>query len=142
MVLNISTNLEKEMGRILTLIIMFLIIALNTSYVSAQGIVAKGFKGGINLANVSSDDVDDPSSKLGFAIGGFITFNLMEQILLRPEIYYTSTGFKSTSKESESDTDYEYSYTTNYSVTLNYLKIPVLGVFALNKNFNIFAVHI
>jgi hypothetical protein len=127
------------MKRVMTVTVTLLIVAFFVTYVSAQGIVAKGFKGGLNLANVSGDDVEDTDSRLGFAIGGFVTYSVNKQFSLQPEIYYTSKGFKLKEKGSESDVDYEVSYSMEGSISLNYLEIPVLGVFAVNKNINLFA---
>ena len=65
--------------------------------------------------------------------------DLNGQFFLRPEIYYTSKGFAMSMEESESTGDYEISYSGESSITLNYLEVPVLGVFAVTKNFNLFA---
>ena len=124
------------MKKILVLNIVLLIIAISLNYVSAQGI---GFKGGLNLANVSGDDIDDTELRYGFAIGGFLVMDLNGQFFLRPEIYYTSKGFAMSMEESESTGDYEISYSGESSISLNYLEVPVLGVFAVTKNFNLFA---
>lgn len=106
---------------------------------SAQGIVAKGFKGGLNLANVRGEGFEDADSRVGFAIGGFVTYSVNKQFSLRPEIYYTTKGCKLKVKGSESDVDSEISYSIAGSFSLNYLEIPALGVFAVNKNINLFA---
>ena len=124
------------MNKILVFNIILLAIALNVNNISAQNI---GFKGGLNLANVSGDDVEDTELRYGFAIGGFLVMDLNGQFFLRPEIYYTSKGFAMSMEESESTGDYEISYSGESSITLNYLEVPVLGVFAVTKNFNLFA---
>ena len=127
------------MKSVMIVTVTLLIVAFFVTYVSAQGIVAKGFKGGLNLANVRGENFEDADSRLGFAIGGFVTYSLNEQFSLRPEIYYTAKGCKLKAKGSESDVDYEVSYSMEGSVSLNYLEIPVFGVFAVNKNINLFA---
>ena len=124
------------MKKILVLNIVLLIIAISLNNVSAQKI---GFKGGLNLANVSGDDIDDTELRNGFAIGGFLVMDLNGQFFIRPEIYYTSKGFAMSMEESESTGDYEISYSGESSISLNYLEVPVLGVFAVTKNFNLFA---
>jgi len=106
---------------------------------SAQGISAKGFTGGLNLANARGDDVEDAKTRMGFAIGGFVSYQVNERFALRPEIHYTSKGVKMDEKGSEADTDYEVNYSMKASVSLNYLEIPALGVYSLNKNLNLFA---
>ena len=127
--------MKKVMILTLTLL-SFVFIVINAS---AQGIVAKGFKGGINLANISGDAFEDTDLKTGFAIGGFFTYSVNDQLSLQPEIYYTSKGFKFNEKEYDSDVDYEISASYDGSASLNYIEIPVLGVFAVNKNINVFA---
>lgn len=124
------------MKKILVFNIILLVIALNDNYVSAQGI---GFKGGLNLANVSSDDIDDTDLRFGFAIGGFLSIGLNEQFFFRPEIYYSSKGFKLNMEQSESSANHEISFSGETTVSLNYIEVPVLGVFAVTKNINLFA---
>lgn len=129
------------MKRVMILSVTLFIVAFFVSSASAQGIVAKGLKGGINLANVRGEDFEDEDTeiRLGFAIGGFLTYRVNEHLAFQPEIYYTSKGFKLKAKGSESDVDYEVSYSMEGSFSLSYLEIPVLGVFAVNKNINLFA---
>lgn len=127
------------MKRAIILTVTLLIVTFFVTYVSAQGIVAKGFKGGLNLANVRGEDLEDADSRLGFAIGGFVTYSVNERFSLRPEIYYTTKGCKLKLKGSESDVDYEVSYSIQASFSQNYLEVPVLGVLALHKNINLFA---
>lgn len=93
-----------------------------------KGLSAKGFKVGLNLANVSGSDVDalleavtdetglnaDKKMLMGFAFGGFLTFNLSPTIALQPEVLYSMKGFKVTVEGVDVD------------MTLNYLEIPVL----------------
>ena len=119
--------------------LVLLLTAFFISTVSAQGIVAKGLKAGLNMANFSGDDVEDSKMKMGMVIGGFITYSVNEQLSLQPEIYYAMKGAKIDEEYSETDTDYRYSETTEGTVSLNYLEIPVLGVFSLNENLKLLA---
>ena len=92
-----------------------MLIALS---VSAQnegvGLTAKGFKVGLNMANVSGDDVSGTDTKVGFAFGGFFTYNFSPTFALQPEFLYTMKGF--TVSELGIDIDFK----------ANYLEIPVL----------------
>jgi len=112
---------------------MFLFITLHLNFVFGQGI-----KGGLHLANASGDEAEDAESRIGFAIGGFLTLSLSDQFSLRPEVYYSSKGLKIKVEESESSNDYEYSFSGESTLFLNYVDIPILGVFAVSKNFNLF----
>lgn len=127
------------MKQVLISIMALLIIAFSISHTSAQGITAIGLKGGLNLANISGEDADDTNFRIGFAIGGFVTYSLNEQLALQPEIYFTSKGFKTEEEESNSYSGYRYSISSESSVSLNYLEIPVLGVFSVNQNIRLLA---
>ncbi len=116
------------------LVILF-ILSPSMNHVSAQKI---GIKGGLNLANVRGDAVEDKELKLGFTIGGFVMIDLSEQFFVRPEIFYSSKGFTNKITESESNADYELSYSGESSLSLNYLEIPVQLVFALTKSINFY----
>ncbi len=90
-----------------------------------------GIIGGLNLANFSGDDAEDSKSKTGFAAGGFVTFNLSEKFAIQPEVLYSTKG----SKYESSDLGFQVKATTS----LNYIDIPVLGVFSPVNNIKFFA---
>jgi hypothetical protein len=71
-----------------------------------------GFKAGLNLANVTGDDVGDTSNKSGLAAGGFMSYSITEIFAIQPELLFTMKGTKA------SDEDVSWS--------INYLEIPVL----------------
>ena len=127
------------MNRVSILSMTLLFTAFLVSHTFAQGSVAIGMKGGLNLANISGKDVKNTDFRIGFAVGGFLTFNLNEQLAFQPEVYYTSKGYQAEIKGSDSGTNYRYSYSGNSSFALNYLEIPVLGVFSVNQNMKLFA---
>ncbi|HEX9972871.1 MAG TPA: porin family protein, partial [bacterium] len=90
-----------------------------------------GIIGGMNLANFSGDEAKDSKSKTGFAAGGFVTFNLSEKLAIQPEILYSTKG----AKYEDSQAGMKIKATTS----LNYLDIPVLGVFSPVNNIKLFA---
>lgn len=58
-----------------------------------------GILAGINLANMSGDDVEDqfgmaPENKMGLAAGGFMLYNFSDNLAFRPEILYSQLGAK------------------------------------------------
>ncbi|MBI9071662.1 MAG: PorT family protein [Melioribacteraceae bacterium] len=118
---------------------MLLLITLNLSPLYAQNNVTFGFNGGVNLANVSGDDVDDADSKYGFSAGAFLNVKLSRVFSLRPEIYYASKGFSLEENEYYADADYSYDLSAESEISLNYLEVPILGVISINKNMNLFA---
>ena len=77
-----------------------------------------GIKGGLNLSTLTGDDVEDAKTKLGFAFGGFYTYQLNEQFAFQPEIFFTMKG----AKFEDEIMGYDYEE-TDY---LNYIEVPML----------------
>ena len=98
-----------------------------------KGLTAKGFKAGVNLANIAGSDVDpfmdaltdligaNASNEmlLGFAFGGFLTYNFSPSFALQPEVLYSMKGFTISVEGEEVD------------MKMNYLEIPLLFKFIL-----------
>jgi hypothetical protein len=102
-----------------TLFAIVLVLALFSS-VSAQGLSGYGFKVGLNMANLSGDDViEGTNSKIGSCLGGFVTYSLNEMIALQPEVLYTMKG--ATWEEEV------FGETLEITWTLDYLEIPILA---------------
>jgi len=82
--------------------------------------ITVGVKGGLNVADVSTDVADiqelDTSSKTGFVGGAYANFGLGGVFAIQPEVLYSQKGFKAT----ESGSPLEASFKTNY------FEIPVL----------------
>ncbi|MGC9336554.1 MAG: hypothetical protein ACP5EQ_00365 [Candidatus Cloacimonadia bacterium] len=53
--------------------IIMIAVVFCASLATAQGITGYGSKGGLNIANLTGDDVDDTDPRMGLAIGGFLT---------------------------------------------------------------------
>ena len=98
------------------LCVVLLVIFASTCFAGEMG--AKGAKLGLNFANISGDDAEYNSSLMGFAIGGFITYNLNDKMSIQPELYYTMKGYKI-------EMDF-FGLNLDFDVNLNYLEIPVL----------------
>lgn len=90
-----------------------------------QGISEKGVIGGINYASFGGPDADDgdmdPKRLLRYAVGGFATFNLNGNLIIRPEVHYSMKGVKYEESEDGMELLAE--------MRMNYLDIPVLFVF-------------
>ena len=130
------------MKKVMILTLILVIVALFASYVSAQQLVSKGIKGGINLANVKENEFEDiePKMLVGFSVGGYITNRLSDRFFLQLEAYYSSKGFRLEHDESYTDAfGNSMKSTMDGTTTLKYFEIPVLGVFTVTKNLNIFA---
>lgn len=82
-----------------------------------------GLKAGLNIANLSGDDVESPDSKTGFAFGGFLMYQFSPMFAIQPEAYYTMKG--ATDKMDFEGTTVDLTY------TLDYIEIPVLFKFLI-----------
>ena len=110
---------------ILMIIISFAFIGI----LPAEGI-GFGVKGGLNLANITGDDVDDAKIKLGMTVGGFATYPLGDKLVIRPEVTFTQKGYRM----EESEEGYDYKGT----VKMNWLDIPILAVFEFAEGIKAF----
>ena len=110
---------------ILMIIISFAFIGI----LPAEGI-GFGVKGGLNLANITGDDVDDAKIKLGMTVGGFATYPLGDKLVIRPEVTFTQKGYRM----EESEEGYDYKGT----VKMNWLDIPILAVFEVAEGIKAF----
>lgn len=93
-----------------------------------------GIKGGINIADFIGDDSEGTDPKIGFNVGGYLTFDLTESITIQPELLINSVG----SKYSESGTDPDLgNYSIDGSFQLTYLTFPVMFIVHLNDQINL-----
>ncbi len=106
-------------------LVALLALGLVGSLAYGQGLTGKGIKVGLNLANVSGDDIEDNKMQLGFAFGAFITYSFNEMFAIQPEVLYSMKGFKIESDEEYGGVTASYEQKNH----LNYLEIPVLFKF-------------
>jgi len=111
------------------LLLLALLLTVS-SLVFAQGIVAKGFKGGLNITNFSGNDVPNEfESKLGFTIGGFVTYKVNPTLSFQPEFLFTTKGAKIE--------ETYYGETATYSENLSYIEVPLLAKINLTNTGNV-----
>lgn len=84
-----------------------------------------GVRAGLNMANVSGDDVDDSDPRMGAVIGGFVNFALTEKISIQPELQYSMQGATLKLGDLESD------------LTLDYLNVPVLAGYSIMEGLSV-----
>jgi len=98
----------------------FLRMALPLALLIAAPLQAQttlGVKGGINVANISTDVEDFPDvidSKTGFVGGAFVTLGLGSLFAVQPELLYSQKGFKASEG------------ILSAQLGTNYIEIPVL----------------
>jgi hypothetical protein len=102
--------------------IVVLALALLLSGAAFSEGMTLGFTGGLNLANVTGDAVEDNEIKLCFGGGAFLNIPLSELFSFQPELLYMMKGVKfgdNTSPDSD------------VGVRLSYIDIPLLAKFSI-----------
>lgn len=102
------------------LIILTIIFTVNMSAQYSR--LTLGIKGGVNASNSSWDrDGVDKNAKIGFTIGSFVEYNLLEGFYLQSGLYFTTKGAKYKGTEN----------TTNWNQTINqmYIQMPFTGAY-------------
>jgi hypothetical protein len=109
-----------KMKKLITTIFAIVLAFVLSSSVAAQGLIGFGLKGGLNIANLSGDDViEGTNSKMGFCTGGFVTYSINEIFSIQPEVLITMKG---AGWEEE-----VFGETLEVTWTLDYLEIPILA---------------
>ncbi|MGM0441874.1 MAG: porin family protein [Elusimicrobiota bacterium] len=82
-----------------------------------------GVKGGINITNVTGDDVenDNTDSKIGVCLGGYADIGINNQFSIQPELLYSQKGY------SDPDSD---SY-----IAFDYIEVPMLAKVSVDSLF-------
>jgi hypothetical protein len=90
-----------------------------------------GIKGGLNVSNFITDDVNDKNARAGFHIGVYGQLFSSNAFAVQPEVNYATKGNRVTFNEGIIDQENKFN--------LNYIDIPVLAVFKLGKSVEIHA---
>jgi hypothetical protein len=114
----------KNLSKILFLSLILSSFSLYTFGQNSQF----GFKGGLNLSNMTVEGNDDSNLKAGFHAGVFNKIGITESFSIQPELLYSSKGFKLNYDESAiADGETQFN--------LNYIDVPVKLVFNLSRDF-------
>jgi Outer membrane protein beta-barrel domain len=90
-----------------------------------------GFKGGVNFANLYTQDVESNNVLIGFNAGLFAKLPITSFLAIQPELLYSTKGAKLTYNN--------YFVNGSAKFNLNYIELPVLLVINLTNNFNVHA---
>jgi len=93
-----------------------LVFVAFTSFSLAQ--MQIGPKAGLNISNITGDDIENADSKTGFAGGVFFMYKFSNMFAIQPEAYYTMKG--ATQKETFEGETIDFTY------SLNYIEVPLL----------------
>jgi hypothetical protein len=88
-----------------------------------------GIKGGVNISNMFTEEVDDKNTVIGFNTGLFFKLPLTPNFSFQPELLYTTKG-----------AELNYSSTLisgSATFSLGYIEMPLLAVINLTENVNI-----
>jgi len=92
-----------------------MVLVLMSGTVFAGGLTF-GFKGGINLANVTGDDVENNETKLCFGGGAFLNIPAIGLLSVQPELLFMMKGMEFTSGSFD-----------DAGVRMSYIDIPILA---------------
>lgn len=122
----------------LTVIAFILFIGVIRS--QAQVTVSPGFRGGLNISDLSNMP-GNTSSKSDFYIGGLVAIKFNKYFTLQPELNYSRQGtdfrFSSLAFENPGDPNF---YSRNTKAEINYLTLGAVGKFHFKgKGFHLLA---
>jgi hypothetical protein len=129
---NVTTK-KTEMEKLKQIVAIVLLIGL-VQFSFAQttnegGNFRFGVKGGVNLSNLDTQNVESNNSLTGFNLGIFGKIPITESLAIQPELLYTTKGAKLTYNN--------YFVNGPAEFNLNYIELPVLLVINITPNFNI-----
>ena len=90
-----------------------------------------GIKGGLNVSNFITDEVNDKNARTGFHVGVYGQLFNSDAFAVQPEVNYSTKGNRVTFHEGIIDQENKFN--------LNYIDVPVLAVFKLGKSVEIHA---
>ena len=109
-----------------TFILSILAVSVNAQYL--------GIKGGLNLSNLHLDNVDSENMRVGYHFGAYFNLPISDAFAFQPEVLYSTKG-------SKAEYDYDFgifgNIKGNTQIKLDYIDIPLLGVFRVGDNFEL-----
>lgn len=126
-----------------------LIVALASAAGAQEGmqgnLTGMGLKAGVNFGSFIGSDAGSPNTRTGFTGGGFLTYTIVQQLSIQPELYYTMKGgkrFPNTIDQENWDLNYleiplllKFNFPTEGMVKPNIFAGPQLG-FPLSASYN------
>jgi hypothetical protein len=97
-----------------TSVVFGLVILTIGAQVAMCGEISVGITGGLNIATVRGDDVENWDSRTAAFFGGFVEYPFTPVVSIQPELLYTMKGASQTDDGDKA------------TAKLNYVEIPVL----------------
>ena len=109
-------------------------LSLTTMYAQSDDSTTQfGVKGGVNLSNITGDDIGDLDSRTSFHLGLFLEIPISERFSFQPEVLYSGQGFTAISRGQSNIFDVD----DNVEYQLNYIQVPLMAKFYLVKGLHI-----
>lgn len=108
---------------------IILFIPFFFSFIISHAQIQFGLKGGLNLASVRYIYTDNSKARAGWNAGGLAEIPIQDNLLVRPELLYSSKGFGFSARGTSSAG----------SVRLNYIAVPVLFGYRFSRKSQILA---
>ena len=110
-----------------------LIIAIGVFFAGAAGAQTVGVKGGVNFSNIikTNDKNFSTDFKPGLNAGLFLDIPIVEQFSFAPELMFSQKGYKTTGSSLLGPRE--------YSVTTNFIELPILAKINPTSKFSIYA---
>jgi len=90
-----------------------------------------GVKAGLNLANLTGDDVEDAKFRPALLAGAYLGIGLTEKFKVQPEVLFVSAGSKTSGFDSSIGQNYDQSF------KLSYVSIPVMFMYKITSFLNV-----
>ncbi len=119
----------KNLKKIISIAVLALGITTGTAQVVSSEESKIGVKGGLNMSNLYTEDVDDENVLYGFNLGLFAELPLTGSVSLQPEVIFTTKG---------AELKYDNAFAEGTAkFRLNYIEVPLLVKLNVTDNFNI-----
>lgn len=110
-----------------------LILAIGVLFAGAAEAQTFGIKGGVNFSNIikTNDRNFDTQFKPGLNAGIFVDIPVVEGLAFSPELMFSQKGYKNTGTSLLGSA-------TEYSVTTNFIEIPILAKISAGDKLSIY----
>lgn len=111
-----------------------LILAIGVLFAGAAEAQTFGIKGGVNFSNIikTNDRNFDTEFKPGLNAGLFVDIPVVKGLAFSPELMFSQKGYKTTGTSLLGTAN-------EYSVTTNFIEIPILAKISPSDKFSIYA---
>lgn len=107
------------MKKLMTLVTLIGMIAV----AQAQQEIRFGIKGGLNIASISGEDLENTDARTSFHGGVMVEIPISEKFSFQPEYLYSSIGIKENDENAE--------------LKLNYLTLPLMAKYYVADKFSL-----